>query len=281
VNNSMNIASASMNALQQKLDMLADNLSNSNTVGYKRKTAIFEDIMTSLNPQVDDFNQPGRRTPLGFTQGWGTRITSMQTDLSQGVLQQTGNMTDVAIEGNGLFEVRTDGNINGARAFTRHGPFQLMPDANGDRVLVTNSGQQIVAETAGGGEDFIVVPEGYNLSIATDGTLTAVGHEGATPISLGKLKLVQVTNPELLQAVSDNLYGIPSNINPNDVVRNIAALPNGETGISVRQGFVEQSNVNMVEELTDLTIVQRAYQLSARALSSGEQMMGMANNLRG
>jgi flagellar basal-body rod protein FlgG len=280
VNNSMIIASASMGALQQKLDMLADNIANSNTVGYKRKTAVFEDIMTSLNPQQTDFNQPGRRTPLGFTQGWGARITSMQTDLTQGALQQTGNMTDVAIEGNGLFEVRTDGNINGARAFTRHGPFQLMPDANGDRVLVTNSGQQVVGDT-GNGEDFIRVPAGYNLSIATDGTLTAVGNEGTAPINLGKLKLVQVTNPELLQAVADNLYGIPSNVNPNDAVRNIAPLPNGETGISVRQGFVEQSNVNMTDEMTDLMIVQRAYQLSARALSSGEQMMGMANNLRG
>jgi flagellar basal-body rod protein FlgG len=280
VNNSMIIASASMGALQQKLDMLADNIANSNTVGYKRKTAVFEDIMTSLNPQQTDFNQPGRRTPLGFTQGWGARITSMQTDLTQGALQQTGNMTDVAIEGNGLFEVRTDGNINGARAFTRHGPFQLMPDANGDRVLVTNSGQQVVGDT-GNGEDFIRVPAGYSLSIATDGTLTAVGNEGTAPINLGKLKLVRVTNPELLQAVADNLYGIPSNVNPNDAVRNIAPLPNGETGISVRQGFVEQSNVNMTDEMTDLMIVQRAYQLSARALSSGEQMMGMANNLRG
>jgi flagellar basal-body rod protein FlgG len=280
VNNSMIIASASMGALQQKLDILADNMSNSNTVGYKRKTAVFEDIMASLIPHSEDFNQPGRRTPLGFTQGWGAKLTTMQTDLSQGVLQMTGNMTDVAIEGDGLFEVRTDGNINGPRAFTRHGPFQLMPDINGDRVLVTNSGQKVVGDTDTG-EDFIRVPVGYNLNIGRDGTLTATGNEGTTPINLGKLKLVQVTNPELLQAITDNLYGIPSNINPNDVVRNIVPLPNGETGISVRQGFVEQSNVNIADEMTDLMIVQRAYQLSARALSSGEQMMGMANNLRG
>lgn len=280
MNNSMITASSSMGALQQKLDILADNIANSNVVGYKRKTALFEDILTSLNPQVDDFNQPGRRTPLGFTQGWGTRIVSMQTDLSQGVLQQTGNMTDVAIEGNGLFEVRTDGDINGARAFTRHGPFQLMPDANGDRVLVTNSGQQVVANT-GNGDDFIRVPAGYNLSIGSDGTLTAVGNEGVASINLGKLKLVQVMNPELLQAVADNLFGIASNINPTDVVRDVSQLSEAERGISVRQGFVEQSNVNLTDEMTDLMIVQRAYQLSARALSSSDQMMGMTNSLRG
>ncbi|RED57660.1 flagellar hook-basal body protein [Cohnella lupini] len=280
MNNSMITASVSMGALQQKLDMLADNVANSNTVGYKRKTAVFEDIMTSLNPHVEDFNQPGRRTPLGFTQGWGARMTSLQTDMSQGVLQRTDNMTDVAIEGNALFEVRTDGDINGARAFTRHGPFQLMPDANGDRILVTNSGQQVVGDT-GAGDDFIRVPEGYNLTIATDGTMTAVDSAGTDSINLGKLKLVEVTNPVFLQALADNLFGIPADINPEDVVREIAPLPNGETGIAVRQGYVEQSNVNMTDEMTDLMIVQRAYQLSSRALSSSEQMMGMANNLRG
>lgn len=280
MNNSMITASVSMGALQQKLDMLADNFANANTVGYKRKSAVFEDILTSLNPHLEDFNQAGRRTPLGFTQGWGSRIAAIQTDMSQGVLKQTGNVTDIAIEGNGLFEVRTDGNINGARAFTRHGPFQLMPDANGDRILVTNSGQQVVGNT-GTGEDFIRVPAGYELTVGTDGTLTAVGGEGTTPINLGTLKLVQVTNSELLQAVADNLYGIPENVDPVNVVRDVALLPNGETGISVLQGFVEQSNVNMADEMTDLMIVQRAYQLSARALSSSEQMMGMANSLRG
>lgn len=279
MNNSMITASVSMGALQQKLDLLADNIANSNTVGYKRKTAVFEDILTSLNKHEEDFNQPGRRTPLGFTEGWGARMASMQTDMSQGVLQHTGNMTDLAIEGNGLFEVRSDGDINGDRAFTRHGPFQLMPDANGDRILVTNSGQQVIGNT-GNGEDFIRVPAGYELSIATDGTLTAVGGAGTTPINLGTLKLVQVTNPELLRAVSDNLFGIPEDVDPNDVVRDVAALPGGETGIVVRQGYVEQSNVNLADEMTDLMIVQRAYQLSARALSSSEQMMGMANNLR-
>lgn len=280
MNNSMITASVSMGALQQKLDMLADNFANANTVGYKRKSAVFEDILTSLNPHVEDFNQAGRRTPLGFTQGWGSRIAAIQTDMSQGVLKQTGNVTDIAIEGNALFEVRTGGDINGARAFTRHGPFQLMPDANGDRILVTNSGQQVVGNT-GNGEDFIRVPAGYELTVGTDGTLTAVGGEGTTPINLGTLKLVQVTNSELLQAVADNLYGIPENVDPANVVRDVALLPNGETGISVLQGFVEQSNVNMADEMTDLMIVQRAYQLSARALSSSEQMMGMANSLRG
>jgi flagellar basal-body rod protein FlgG len=280
VNSSMITSSVSMGALQQKLDILAENISNSNTVGYKRKTAVFEDIMTSLNTQIQDFNLPGRRTPLGVTAGWGARLTSMQTDLSQGVLQQTGNMTDVAIEGNALFEVRTSVAIDSPPAYTRHGSFQLISTGGGDRMLVTNSGQPVVANN-GGVDEFISVPAGYNLSIGTDGTLTAVGNEGTPPIVLGKLKLVQVTNPEFLQAIGDNLFGIPQGINPIDVVQNVANLIQGDSGLSVRQGFVEQSNVNMTDEMTDLMLVQRAYQLSARALSSSEQMMGMANNVRG
>ncbi|MFC5531050.1 flagellar hook-basal body protein [Cohnella yongneupensis] len=279
MNSSMISASVSMGALQQKLDILADNIANSNTVGYKRKTAVFEDILTSLNPQEQDFEQPGRRTPLGITQGWGARMSSMQLDLSQGVLQQTGNMTDVAIEGNGLFEVRTGGTLDSSRAFTRHGSFQLVSTGGGDRTLYTNSGYPVVAEV-GGVDSFIVVPEGYNLSIQPDGTLMGVGPQGSAPIDLGKLKMAQATNPELLQAISDNLYGVPENINIADVVKNVTQLPAETLGISVRQGFVENSNVNMTDEMADLMVVQRAYQLSARALSSSDQMMAMANNMR-
>lgn len=280
MNSSMIKASVSMGALQQKLDMLAENISNSNTVGYKRKTAVFEDIMTSLNSQVPDFNQPGRRTPMGFTEGWGARLSTMQTDLSQGVLQQTGNMNDIAIEGNGLFEVRTSDTIDSPRAFTRSGSFQLISTGGGDRRLVTNAGHPVVSND-GGVEGFIDVPAGYNLSITSDGTLVAVGNEGMAPINLGKLKLVQVTNPEFLQAVADNLFGVPADVDPANIVRDVTELPEGESGLAVRQGFVEQSNVNMGDEMTDLMIVQRAYQLSARALTSSDQMMGMANNLRG
>lgn len=279
MNSSMIAASVSMGALQQKLDLLADNIANSNTVGYKRKTAVFEDILTNVSSHQKEFEQPGRRSPLGFTHGWGTKMSSMQLDLSQGVLTQTGNATDIAIQGNALFEVRPDGDIDGPRAFTRHGAFQLIPTDGGDRMLVTNSGHPVVADN-GGTDEFVLVPDGYSLTVGSDGKITAAGAEGSTPIELGSLKLVQVSKPELLQAVADNLYGVPADVNVDDVVMN-AALLQGETELAVRQGFVEQSNVDMTAEMTDLMMVQRAYQLSARALSSSNEMMGMANNLRG
>ncbi|WEK53943.1 MAG: flagellar hook-basal body protein [Candidatus Cohnella colombiensis] len=279
MNNSMISASASMGSLQKKLDLLADNIANSNTVGYKRKTAIFEDILTNINPHLDDFNFSGRRTPLGFTQGWGAKLSTMQLDFSQGVLQQTGNATDIAIEGNGLFEVRTGTTLDSSPAVSRHGALQLMATGNGDSILVTNAGYPVVA-SVNGADSFINVPSGYQLSVAADGKLTAIGSEGMPPIELGQLKLVQATKPELLQAVADNLYGIPENVNWTDVVSDVTGRPSSESGVAVRQGFVENSNVDMAEEMTDLVMVQRAYQLTARALSSSEQMMGMANNLR-
>lgn len=268
-----------MGAIQRKLDILADNIANLNTTGYKRKSAAFEDILTNIQPQLKDFEQPGRRTPLGFTQGWGSRISGQTLDLSQGSLQETGLATDIAIEGNALFEVRSGQTLNSDRAFTRMGSFHLMPDGNGDGRLVTDQGQPVIADD-GGTDTFVTVPAGYNLAIGADGAIRATSPDGQTTVDLGTLKLVKVLKPELLQSIGDNLYGIPQNVNANDVVQQTAANPGVEGGVAVRQGSLEQSNVNLTDEITELINVQRAYQLNARALSSADQMMQLATNLR-
>ncbi|GIO12220.1 flagellar basal-body rod protein FlgF [Cohnella xylanilytica] len=280
MNNSMISAAASMGAMQRKFDILADNISNLNTHGYKRKNAVFEDILTSIQPHEADFLQPGRRSPLGYTQGWGARVVAQTLDMAQGPLQQTNNSTDVAIEGNALFEVRTGATLNSERAFTRQGAFQLMPTAAGQRLLVTNAGYPVVADN-GGADTLINVPEGYELTVAADGTLTAHTQDNSETLELGKLKLVEVMKPELLQAVADNLYGVPQNVAATDVVQAVQATPDAAGGLAIRQGFLEQSNVNLIDEMTDLVTVQRAYQLNARALASGDQMMQMATDLRG
>jgi flagellar basal-body rod protein FlgG len=269
MNNSMIAASASMGALQRKLDILADNIANVNTVGYKRKTAVFEDLLTSMQPHEPDFRLAGRQTPMGFTQGWGAKLSSIQLDLSQGTLTATGNMSDVALEGNGLFEIQMP---DGSQAYTRHGPFHLVPDgATGDQKLVTAAGYSVLDNAKGE----IIVPAGRKLNIAADGSLTAVNADGSDPQTLGKISLYTVVKPELVRTIGENLYGIDSDMLQSGVVRPVTG------GVAVRQGFTEQSNVDMTEEMSDLMMVQRAYQLSARALSSGEQMLGMANNLRG
>lgn len=279
MNNSMITASASLNALQRKLDMLADNISNSNTVGYKRKAAAFEDILTNMQPHESAFAQPGRQTPSGFTQGWGARIAAQWIDLSQGAFQETGLPTDVAIEGNGLFEVRTGDGIGSGAAYTRHGSFQLAPIAGDQLMLVTNTGLPVVRD-AGGTDDLIRIPADYHLAIGVDGSLTATDPTGVDTLALGYLKIVQPTKPELLNNIGENLFGIPAGVTADQVVMNISQQIGAIAGMSLNQGFLEASNVSLADELTDLMLVQRAYQLSARALTSGDQMMGMANNLR-
>lgn len=280
MNNSVVSAAASLGALQQKLDVLADNIANVNTKGYKRKSTVFDDILTSLQPHDKTFELSGRRTPLGFTQGWGARVVGQQIDMTQGAMQRTDSATDLGIAGNALFEVRSGGTLDSPRAFTRQGAFQLSPTADGDRLLTTAQGYPVVAISPDGDNTFIRVPANYELVVGGDGSLTAKSPDGNETIALGRLQLVQVNKPELLQAVADNLYGVPSDVNVQDVVADVAADPDQNGGVSIRQGFLEESNVILGDEMSDLVSVQRAYQLSARALSSGDQMSQMAANLR-
>ncbi|EFM09052.1 fagellar hook-basal body protein [Paenibacillus curdlanolyticus YK9] len=269
MNGSMINAMVSMNGLQQKLDILADNIANLNTVGYKRKDASFEDLLTNAKQQPSAFKEPGRMSPMNYTQGWGVRLATIEPDLSQGPLQQTGNTLDIAIEGNALYEVRTpDGT-----AYTRNGSFQLSPLANGSSVLATSDGNLLMGEN----DQPIVVPANHTIRVDADGTVQAVAGDGsASPV--GKLKLLQATRPSLLTTVADNLYAVAEGVNVEDVLRTVSA--GADSKVSLRQGYVEQSNVDMTSEMTDLINVQRAYQLSARALTSSDSMMGFANNLR-
>ncbi|HTG70264.1 MAG TPA: flagellar hook-basal body protein [Candidatus Udaeobacter sp.] len=279
MNSSMINAMVSMSGLQQKLDLLADNIANVNTVGYKRKEATFEDLLTNLRSQPQSFNQPGRLTPMDFTQGWGSRMTMVQPNLSQGPLQGTDKETDLAIEGNALFEVEVDD--AGSRAYTRNGAFQLTVGANGDTLLATEDGYPVVASvrdaaTGNRVEGNIVVPQGYNLRVNPDGTV--LGVSSRRTIELGSIKLLQASRPAALSAVSDNLFVIADGINSGDVLQQI--VPDSENRISLRQGYLEQSNVELSDEMTELINVQRAYQLAARALSSSDTMMSLTNGLR-
>ncbi|BBH23879.1 flagellar basal-body rod protein FlgG [Paenibacillus baekrokdamisoli] len=273
MNGSMINAMVSMNGLQQKLDILADNIANSNTVGYKRKEGNFEDLLTTLKQQPSSFSQPGRLTPLGFNQGWGSRLTNIQPDLSQGPLQQTDQPYDIAIEGNALFEVITD--AAGNRAYTRGGTFQTSFDSSGNNILTTKDGYAVSSVDD---QHIEIPPEVHAVRIDTAGHVLGELASGET-VALGQLKMVQAVKPSLLSQVSDNLFTVADGVNVAAVIQKV--VPGDGTGVTIRQGFLEQSNVNLTDEMTELISVQRAYQLSARALSSSDTMLGLANNLRG
>jgi flagellar basal-body rod protein FlgG len=287
MNNSMINSSVSMHSLQQKLDILSNNIANVNTNGFKKKEASFEDVLTNVKSQPEGFRQQGRFSPLGFNQGWGSKLVQIQTNLSQGPIQPTGNVTDFAIQGDGLFEVSVskadeNGNPVFQPAWTRNGAFSLSPDATGGTVLTTKEGHFITGVDG----NPIRVPAGFRPVVEPNGTIKGYNEQdpSAAPINLGQIKLVRVVRPQLLQDVGDNLYAIPNGITAAEkanILQDVNPLvDNPANRVSLMQGFLEQSNVTLSDEMTDLVIVQRALQLNSRAITSSDQMMNIANNLR-
>lgn len=291
MNHSMINSSVTMNALQQRIDVLSNNLANVNTVGYKKKEATFEDILTNMKQQPKSFEKDGRLSPLGYNQGWGAKLSQVQVHFSQGSLQPTGNQTDVAIEGDGLFEVELSTvDATGApvktKAYTRDGAFQLSVVENDpDNVyMATKEGHFVLGRDGG----YVKVPKGYKIEVAADGVVKA--HDASQPeqaaVTVGQLSIKRAARPQLLQQVGDNLYAVPAALitdpatGNNNVVTDPAANP-GAPAISVRQGHLEMSNVNVADEMSELMMVQRAFQLSSRALSSSDRLMDLTNNLRG
>ncbi|MEB3102494.1 flagellar hook-basal body protein [Ferviditalea candida] len=291
MNPSMISTLTAMNGLIKKLDVIANNMANANTDGYKRKDVSFEDILTTRMRQPETFRQPGRMTPLGMVQGWGSRAGDVQIDMGQGTFRSTGNQLDVAIEGDAFFEIgseQTDNNGNRVlrAAWTRNGSFHLsmIPGDAGNSYLTTADGKLVIGKN----NQPIVIPNQHRVIINPDGRITAVkeGDPLGQRVEVGQLKLVRVLRPQVLQEIGDHLFALPDNlrnVNGNDILQviDMAADPNQRPSIVIRQGFLEDSNVDLTKEMTELINVQRAFQLNSRALQSGEMMMNLANNLRG
>ncbi|SDO62458.1 flagellar basal-body rod protein FlgG [Paenibacillus sp. yr247] len=290
MNNSMINSSVSMHSLQQKLDILSNNIANVNTNGFKKKEASFEDVLTNVKSQPEGFRQQGRFSPLGFNQGWGSKLVQIQTNLSQGPIQSTGNAADFAIQGDGLFEVETgelDANGEKQKAWTRNGALSLIPDATGGTVLTTKEGHFVSGKDASGADVTpIVIPKGYRPVVEQNGEIKGYSEQDATatPLNLGRIKLVRVVRPQLLQDIGDNLYALPNGLSVAEkanILQDVnPGLDTTNNRVTLMQGFLEQSNVTLSDEMTDLVIVQRALQLNSRAITSSDQMMNIANNLR-
>ncbi|MFF2483686.1 flagellar hook-basal body protein [Paenibacillus sp. NPDC058071] len=275
MNSSLINAMVSMNGYQMKLDMLADNMANVNTVGYKRKESTFEELLATMSKQPDKFQKDGRLTQLGLTQGWGSRMSLVVPNLEQGSIKETGLDGDLAIEGNAMFEVMTDD--AGTRGYTRNGSFLLTVKGNGDTILATAEGYPVIATRGPGNDGPIVMPKDHKLRVKEDGTVQGIAPDGSI-VNLGILKMSRVLRQESLTQVADNLYAVAGGITLTDVLQEI--VPSSDNGVAIRQGALEQSNVNLTDEVTELITVQRAYQLASRALTSSDMMMGLANSLR-
>lgn len=273
MNNSVIGAMVTMSGIQQRLDLLADNIANVNTVGYKRKEASFEDTLTQVQQHTSDLSLPGRATPSGFNLGFGSRMTPVNLNFVQGSFKETGNSTDLAIEGNALFSaLAPDGTV----VYTRAGDFHIQPDPeDGEAAFLVNNQGYVLLNTDG---DPITIPANAVLSIDEQGNILSTDEEETT--ALGRIALLSPERPEALQQRGNNLFVLADGVDPATAMVDTLTLPENRQA-RVRQGVLEQSNVNLTDEMAEMVQVQRAYQLAARALTSGETMMGLANNLRG
>lgn len=277
MNNSMISALVSMTSMQQRLDVIADNVANVDTVGYKSKQASFEDVLTGIQQQASSLSREGRATPLGFNVGYGVKLNSVSQDMAQGELNETGNPTDLAIEGNALFAVE----VNGQKAWTRAGNFHFVPD---ESVQDPNAPKQVRLVTDEGysvlGRDGqpITAPADATVAFDSSGNLLVRTSDSSEARVAGQLQLVEPMHPEGLAASSDNLFTLVSGATEDMVFGQNAATTVPEA--TIRAGYLENSNVDLTSEMTQMLQIQRTYQLAARALSSSDTMMNLANTMR-
>ena len=254
------ISKTGMEAQQTQLDTISHNLANVGTNGFKKGHVVFEDLIYQNLRQAGAASGEQGMLPTGLQVGLGVRPVATSRTFTQGNLQQTGNNLDLAIKGQGFFQVQR---ADGSTAYTRDGAFQV--DANGQ--LVTNNGELVQP-------GITVPPNAQSLTIAADGTVSASVPGQAQPQVLGQLQLASFVNPAGLDPLGGNLFGETA----------ASGAPNaGEPGADglgqLQQGFVETSNVNVVEELVAMIQTQRAYELNSKAIQTSDQMLARLGQL--
>ena len=253
-------AATGMTAQQTNVDVIANNLANVNTVGFKRTRADFADLLYQTLRAPGTTTIQGQQSPTGIQVGMGTRLAATTRMWTQGEYQQTGDPFSIAIQGDGFFQINTPDGV----VYTRDGTFKL--DSTGK--LVTSDGSAL--------EPAITIPQNaLNVSIGTDGTVTYALPGQTEPQTGGQINLAKFINPAGLQSVGNNMYRATS------ASGNAITGTPGVDGLgTVLQGFVESSNVKVVEELVNLIIAQRAYEVNSKAIQTSDEMLQTANNLR-
>jgi len=259
MNGALWTAKTGLDAQQTRMQVISNNLANTNTTGFKRDRAVFQDLLYQTVRQAGAQSSQDTQLPSGLNVGTGVRVVSTEKLFTQGNVAQTGDQLDLAIEGRGFFEVLTP---DGTVAHTRDGSFQV--DAEGRMVTATGYVLQ---------PGITVPPNATSVTIGLDGTVTTIlpGNEGAT--QLGAVSLADFVNPAGLQALGGNLFA--------ETAASGAPLQ-GAPGIGglgkLVQGAVETSNVNVVEELVSMIETQRAYEINSKAIAATDGMLQYINN---
>lgn len=278
---SMITAANTMNQLQRQLDTISHNIANLNTNGYKRRETNFGELLAQQfnNSPRDGAN---RLTPDGVRYGVGAKLAETSIVLRQGTVIDTGRQLDVALTKEGQFFrvlVQTENGV-GAVRYTRDGAFYLSPSAENPEqlMLVTQEGYPVLDSN----NEPILITDGFeNIAISDRGIVSVVG-AGEEAVQTFELGVTTILRPQLLQSVGENLYSLPNvnelNVNEANVAVNMVG--NLRQQVGMRQSALEQSNVDLVTEMTDMMVTQRSYQMNAKSISISDQMMGLINGIR-
>lgn len=248
------VSKTGLTAQDKQLTTISNNLANASTVGFKRDRVIFEDLLYQVQRQPGAQSSQSTQLPTGLQLGTGVRVVSTQKQFSTGSLQVTDQPLDMAIDGRGFFEILLpDGNV----AYTRNSEFSLSADGE-----VVNSDGYLL-------QPAINIPQGtVSVTIGRDGTVSALISGTAAPTQVGSIQLTDFINPSGLQAIGSNLYLETASSGPAQ-----QGTP-GENGFGgIEQGSVENSNVNIVEELVNMITTQRTYEMNSKVIQTADQML--------
>lgn len=254
-------AASGMQSQATNIDVIANNLANVNTTGFKRSRADFQDLLYETLRSAGSASSSGTEVPSGIQIGHGARLISTQKVFIQGDYQNTKNDLDMAIEGDGFFQVLQP---NGEVVYTRAGAFKL----NSEGKVVTSDGFFMEPEIS-------VPSDSVMISIGTDGTVSVLQAGENEPSEIGTIELARFINPAGLSSIGRNMY-LPT-ASSGDAVVGTA----GEDGLgSITQGYLEMSNVSVVDEMVNMIAAQRAYEINSKSIQTADEMLQMANNLK-
>ena len=258
---SLFIAATGMEAQRINIDVISNNLANVNTTGFKKSRADFQELMYQSLKTVGAVSAEGTEVPTGIQVGLGVKPAAVQKIFEQGDFVSTGNPLDMVIEGKGFFQIsKPDGEI----AYSRAGAFKIDSEGN----IVTSDGYPM--------EPAITIPSNaLEITLTSDGTVSVLQAGSNTPVEVGQIELAQFVNPGGLKAIGKNLF-LPTGSSGDPTTGN----PGSEGLGSINQGFIELSNVNVVEEMVNMIVSQRAYELNSKVIQSADEMLALANNIK-
>jgi flagellar basal-body rod protein FlgG len=257
----MRTAASGMTAQQMNVDNIANNLANVNTTGFKKSKLEFQDVLYQRLNQAGVSTATGSVIPTNLEVGYGVKPAATTRQFEMGELQMTENPLDLAIQGNGFFQVTMP---DGTTSYTRDGTFKISPDGR----LITSDGFFLTPE--------ITIPEdAESVQITPEGVVSVMQVGQSEPTEVGELELARFVNSAGLSAIGHNLYEITAASGDP-----ITAVP-GEEGLgTIAQGYLEMSNVDVVSEMVNMIIAQRAYEINSKAIQTSEDMTSIATNLK-